>query len=268
MTRVARTLAESAAALLLVLLQRASGHRQRYLLALSQMRSGSTLLHHLLQTSPEIIGAGETLRSLRSPMDLRRLALHAHASTGSILPWRRYVADQINHTAALPDAALLENADVSVVFLVREPRGAIGSTIQHLGRNYGWTLNHCIEYYCERTQSLCTLAEALGRTRPRHALALNYEALTSNTLSVLTAMHQHLGLTHALAPDYALHSYSGQRGDPSANIRAGTVLPANCHDELELTPAVEQQLRRHYERVLEALDRHCVALFAGLSAHG
>ena len=47
----------------------------RYVFILAHMRSGSTLLAHLLASHPDFVGAGETKVCYRTPADLPQLIL-------------------------------------------------------------------------------------------------------------------------------------------------------------------------------------------------
>jgi hypothetical protein len=222
------------------------------------MRSGSTLLHHLLQTNPWVLGAGESTRVYRSIGDLRRLSLWAHSTAGSILTWRRFVTDQINHSHQLESESLLRRPDVHTVFLIREPHGTIGSTMAHLGKHYGWTLQRSVDYYLERTASLLRLMRELGQAQPRRAFGLTYASLTTDTVNTLARLQSHLGLPEALRETYGVYSYTGKRGDPSPRISAGMVLPPNPHADLKLDSRLEQNLQLAYEQTLSAMCGYCV----------
>jgi hypothetical protein len=221
------------------------------------MRSGSTLLHHLLQTNPAIIGAGESNRIYNSMLDLHRLAFWAHYTTGALLKWRSFVTDQINHTRQLQSASLLCQPDVHTVFLIREPRGAIGSMVRELGKHYDWSLQRSIDYYCERHSALCRLIRELGEVCPRRAFAVTYDCLTTDTTAALKALQRHLALPTKFCESYTPNSYTGSRGDPSQTIRTGAVQRPDKHAELDLRPATESDLRRTYALTVSAMRQYC-----------
>jgi hypothetical protein len=69
--------------------------RNEFLFVLGHMRSGSTLLCHLLCNSDEIIGFGETHNNYRRRSDLAKLLTSVRASTGKNPFKYRYVLDKI-----------------------------------------------------------------------------------------------------------------------------------------------------------------------------
>jgi hypothetical protein len=235
----------------------ALGKSQQYILVLSQLRSGSTLFHHLLQTNPAVLGIGESGRTYSTPLDLKRLSLRAHLNHGRTGRWASYVTDQINHTSYLHTRSLLMLPNVHAIFLIREPRGVIGSLLQQSSMKHYWTVQRAAEYYLERTSSIGELIRNLGDTQPRRAFGLTYNMLTENTSPTLAALQRHLALLEPFLTTYRLHYHTGLRGDPSERIKAGTVLKPVSHAELNLDASLERELLEHYECTLTALLRHC-----------
>jgi hypothetical protein len=237
--------------------RRTARQRQQYILVLAHMRSGSTLLHHLLQTNPFVLGAGESNQTIESRMDLMQLSLRTHYRANSVWNWHQYVTDYSNHTRQLRNVSLLLSPDVRTIFLIREPRGAIGSMVSELARHYQWSFAQSIDYYYERTSALCKLAGELGSRQPTRAFALTYDSLTSDTSAALGALQRHLGLSQPFSSNYKVHAYTGKRGDPSDRIRAGNVLKGNAHNDLTLSLTLERELHQHYLSALSVLRCNC-----------
>lgn len=140
----------------------AAGQPQVSLLLLAHMRSGSSLLHHLLVSHPDVIGCGERNAAYASVRDLERLRVDAYARQGGLLRVHRYVTDQINHDRFGVSEEVLTDARVRVIFLIRAPGASIASMVHVLGRLYpGVTVDGSAAYYTER---LATLSRSAARS--------------------------------------------------------------------------------------------------------
>lgn len=225
---------------------------------LSHMRSGSTLLTHLLASHPEIIGYGETHIRYKGPKDFDALVADVLQTLGrSPLPGReRYVLDKLLHDHLLePDnVRLLIEARVRVVFLLREPRGSLASMLKHLEM----TEQNAALYYITRLVTLERYAQALA---PHAACAaLTYDQLLYRTDESLELLKSHLGLRHAPAENYRMLPTTGQRraGDFSPNIFAGSIVrggeePGGPQPSAE----VLEGAGRVYEHCRTALEQTC-----------
>jgi hypothetical protein len=182
-------------------------------LILAHMRSGSTLLHHLLLGHPDVIGCGERNATYRGPSDLRRLAVDAYYHRRELLRRRAFAVDQINHTRFLSDPALLDPPHTRALFLVRQPGPSVSSMVEVLGHHYGTTLAQAVSHYRTRLSDLERLAA--GLTDPGRAFFLTYEALVNRTDAVLAALSSFLGLRPYLSARYDTYRFTGRSGDPS-----------------------------------------------------
>src|SRR4051812_40983666 len=82
-------------------LRRNAPRERRYLLLLSHMRSYSSLLAHVLGSSPEVDGYGETLLRYQLPLDLWRLRRQVRRSTGQPLRGT-WLLDKVLHNRIKP----------------------------------------------------------------------------------------------------------------------------------------------------------------------
>ena len=193
----------------------------RFVLVLAHMRSGSTLLAHLLMSHRAVLGGGERNRAHREIADLDSLALEIYRERRVLA--RRYplILDQINHTRFTPEPALLSHPRVRVVFLIREPGPAIASMVHTFQPIYGdWPQTRAVAAYAERVQALTALAR--GMTRP--FFATTYEALTERPEDVLSGLSAFLDLDPPLEPTYRPQPFTGRRGDPSPLIQTGRIV--------------------------------------------
>jgi len=224
----------------------------RTLLVLAHMRSGSTLLLHLLINHPQIAGLGERGACYRSVTDLGRLALATRWHGRMPLRPLRYVADQVNHSRFTPNVTVLEDPRVRLLLLVRHPAASLASLL-HLTRTYyePWSVAQAVDYYVERVDTLAGYARA-ERVRA-HAAFLTYDDLTERTQETLSRLQFFLGTEPNFEPNYRLHNFTGKRGDPSANISSGRVRRAVPQNTYELPAQEVERATRSYQRCLEAL---------------
>lgn len=269
-----RRIARSAAAARV----RVSPHRSAAVLILGHMRSGSSLLLHLLASHPDVLAMGERNRPYTTPADLDALVADARFHARSLVRPYRYAVDQINHARFLPvfdvegDRShvppILLNDRVRPILLLREPAGALRSMISVLGRHYGTTAEEALRHYIDRLEDLGGYAEALGghggldnpgaalTKDPRPpALWLTYDAIVSHTDASLGALERYLAL-RVLGPTYRVRSFTGRRGDPSSNISAGRILN---HDErsrhdVRLDHDVLQRAEAAYRETIDLLQ--------------
>lgn len=190
---------------------------------LGHMRSGSTLLLHLLMSSPEVLAAGERNTVYSTSKDLHRLARDCFIVQRRPFGRVRYVADQLNHDHLMPDPRLLLHPMVQPVLLARAPGPSIGSMVRTFGPLYGdWPPERAAEYYVQRVHTLTEYAVRLQAAGRRFTF-LSYEALTADPGQALAPLRQQLDLLRALSGRYTAARFTGQRGDPSDRIAAGEV---------------------------------------------
>ena len=232
---------------------RLRGHRQDYLFVMAHMRSGSSLLLHLLASNPDIAGCGERNAVYRARVDLHRLSLEARRQNGRILRPPKYVVDQINHSSMVPSGDLLVNQRMRCVFLLREPAGAISSMLDVLQRHYGTQYKEAALYYRDRLADLAHYSELTKQK----AFVLLYEDLLLRPDKTLQALGRFLGLQTSLTSEYRVFDFTGKRGDPSSKILAGRIL-ANDRPTDERIPAADLQiLSQDFDNVLATLKRNC-----------
>jgi hypothetical protein len=237
---------------------------QTYILVVSHMRSGSSLLHHLLQTNRLILGAGESNRAYRNAADLRRFSLWAHLDRRCLFRWHAFVTDQINHTEKLRDAALLRRADVRTIVLIREPHGTIASLVKLVNEFYGSRANEqeLIAYYLERINALGALANTLSRPPGAMAFLLTYDELVNRSAASLSAMQHYLGLAESFSPTYETFDYTSTRGDPSQKVKMKQIVSEDRHSDYSLPAESRWQLEERYREVLASLRSVCVSVDA------
>lgn len=229
--------------------------RPQIILILGHMRSGSTLLLHLLQTHPEVAALGERNSIYADGADLAQLVIATRRAQARPLRGVRYVADQVNHNKFTPVPNLLGRRRVRALFLLRAPAPALASLLELSRRFYrdSWTPLRAVDYYCERLAELERLGAPLS-PQGGQAAFLSYEALTTRPQPLLADLSAFLGLAPPLRAEYVVQSYTGKRGDPGDRIRSGRILPA-----VQVEPSIEPSL---LARATAAHERCCATLAA------
>ena len=229
--------------------------RPSALLLLGHMRSGSTLLLHLLLTNPALAAVGERGAVYASRADLARLALTTRMARHAPLRPLRYVADQVNHSYLTPDPRLLQDRRVRVLFLLRRPAPSIASILELYRVHYAqpWSVARAVEYYVERLGFLQRQGE--GLPGENSAALVTYETLMESPHETLQALRGFLKLRQGFSQTYRTHPFTGTHGDPGPKIRTGRIVrpqpPASLHVEAaELDRAIKA-----YERCHRALAR-------------
>lgn len=194
----------------------------RYLFVLAHPRSGSTVISHILQSHPEIVGFGEHHVGYETEADLGALATRNAWFDRSPDTTYPYTMDKIvwnHHGLADP---VTNHPDTRFVFLVREPR----TTLESYRRMFDDlpTDERRLASYEHRMQGLVDIAERIDD--PSRCAFITYEDLTSRSDATLARLSTWLELSTPLSPDYDLTRKSGSQswGDPSEHIKAGTII--------------------------------------------
>ncbi|NEZ54424.1 sulfotransferase family protein [Adonisia turfae] len=202
----------------------------RFLLLLSHMRSGSSLLTHLLTTNPEVIGYGETHTNYADADDFKGLLKKVYwqaqdfRKLGDVQNLRmnhQYVMDKVLHNKKFLNHDWLQSEQVYAIFLLREPERSLAS-IADLKPH--WNQQDTIEYYAERMAMLVDYARLINN--PERMLVVTYEQLLDNTSKVLTTLQQFLHTQAPFTEEYKVLKTTGMKGvgDPKGKIKAGKIV--------------------------------------------
>ncbi len=229
-----------------------------YVFILSHMRSGSTLLSHILLSNPSVLGYGETMTRYTSDRDFDLLALKIQWVLRRF-PLRgseRYLLDKLLHNILLPPDGLelLMGHNVRLIFLLREPASSIASLI----RSLGYTPVDAVQYYTLRLKQLEQLAKQVSTSYP--AFYLTYQHLLNDTEITLERLRFFLELQTPLSEQYQLLPTTGRRGmgDFSSRIRAGRIVrePTQAISPEELIPfELLSEAHEAYQQTSSQLSR-------------
>lgn len=196
----------------------AEGH----LFVLAHPRSGSTLLAHLLNEHPEIVGFGEHHVSYEDPGALADLEARTAFYARQPRLRTRFVMDKIVIDQHAVAPSVLQSKQARFIFLLREP----AATLESYSRMFT-ELSTDADRFRKYRRRLGTLVEqARVIDDPTRSFVLTYEQLVTRSDDSLAALTTWLGLESPLQPDYQLTPMTGRQswGDPSDEIKAGRIL--------------------------------------------
>ncbi|NEP18646.1 MAG: sulfotransferase [Leptolyngbya sp. SIO4C1] len=235
----------------------------RFLLILSHMRSGSSLLSHLISANPEIIGYGETHLEYAEAADFKRLLenLYWHAQEFRTLSdWQklrmhhRYAMDKVLHNKKFLTDSWLTSASVYAIFLLRQPARSLAS-IADLKPD--WDESKTLTYYTERLTKLVDYAQLIDS--PQRTLLLTYEQLLNDTAAALSTLQQFLQTQASFSENYQLLKTTGMKGvgDSKGSIKAGKIVRSQRQLTHRVAPDALARAQASYDSTTERLSQLC-----------
>jgi hypothetical protein len=196
--------------------------KYRYVFILAHMRSGSTLLSHILASHPNFVQAGESYITYRTSADLQNLVVETCRRLQKIYLRATYIADKIVYDGYITDEILKSPLIHKCVILVRSPEAALQSMIDH----YGWQEKLAVDTYINRLESLVRH----GLILRERALLVEYDDLIDHTEKSLAKLTEFFGETRPFESNYKTNRMTGHPvGDASINIFAGRVIRTQPH---------------------------------------
>ena len=237
----------------------------KYLFLVGHMRSGSSLLTHILDTNPEITSYGETHLRYKSGRDVDWLVQDVFPTLRR-LRLTRYVMDKVVQEHHLCDE-VFRREDCYFIFLVRDPDASVRSMVrafptwkgkEHLDRDAA--IAKAIAHYNARLRSISREAELIGD--PNRAVFLRHADLVDRTKESFTLVQTMLGLTSPLSEEYSLSRTTGEfgKGDSSDSIRKGFIDRKIVHAEQSLDRQVLSPSDILFEDTCDRLQGLCKSL--------
>ena len=237
----------------------------RPLFIVGHMRSGSTLLAHLLNSHEEIAGYGETHRSYKRRRDVWGLRAHVFVRQPTGRVQSRYVSDKIVNSLFPLDPGLLRDSEARAVVILREPNRTLASISTVLS---DWTPRRVLGHYQERLAKLAAYAETVDS--PRRIFFLTYHQLLHHTDEVLEQLSLFLELSAPLTQQYTFSDTTGVWGwgDTTDQIWAGTVV--RTKEPLQNAPslAMRRAGRRAFQKCLRGLQTHAAHAHVPFTGRG
>lgn len=238
----------------------------RILLILSHMRSGSSLLSHLLISNPEIIGYGETHLQYASERDFKNLIAKVYEkniynlkgiNVNGLGMSHVYVLDKVLHNSKFSDTSFLTSPNVFAIFLLREPRRTLPSL---LDLKTHWQEKEAIDYYAERFPVLGSYAKLINDKQ--RSLFVTYEQCLDRTTEVFAALQNFLGTRQGFSEEYQVLNTTGAKGvgDSKGNIKAGKIVRERRKIEREVSPEAVERGQQAFDRCAATLSQYCQTL--------
>ncbi len=266
----------------------------KILFLLSHMRSGSSLLSHILVTNPEIAGFGETHIKYSVEDDFEKLILKINELVGNsqvylnylgvsqsctnnssriiLLPgiteseqdarttnlhkWDapNYFFDKILHNNMFINEHILCSEQVDVIFLLREPQRSLAS-ISKLKPH--WNHKQVLGYYLRRLAKLETYAKLMNSKE--RSFFLTHDQLLHKTELVFKSLQNFLQVQQPFSEEYEILPTTGMRfiGDQSERIKSGRIIRYNQIPEISISPELINQGRQAFDQCVNTLLKYC-----------
>jgi len=224
----------------------------KMLVVCGHMRSGSSLLVHILNTNPAVLGYGETHTSYREREDFGHAAFDIYRAFRRLPRSETFVMDKVLHTRLLRDPDLLR--DAQTLFLLREPRTSL-SSILDLQIPITDTPEKAASYYTERLRWIRTAAQRLP---PSSWTYLTYAGLTTDTETVFDRIETQLELESPLTTAYDTMWSTGEPeiGDSSGKIDAGRIVSQDDRPVNDAVRPFVDEAQRAFDQCLDALEKN------------
>jgi len=227
----------------------------KYVLVLSHMRSGSTLLVHLLASNKNILCYGESQISYESQRSLTKLIAKNCIYRKKVFPTSIFIGDKILHSRFKLDIFEKFQKDrLKIIYLLREPLGTISSL------NNAGSKEAC-EYYFERMDTLYSIASRFSGRIP--SLLLSYDNLIRNTNESLNAIQKYLELKDGFNENYPILPTTGKLGigDASENIKTGKIVRSSKPIQMGNIPEVTiNQLNQCYSLTWDTIKESAITI--------
>jgi hypothetical protein len=225
----------------------------RMLFIVGHMRSGSSLLVHILASNKAIVGFGEAHMNYGNGANLAEHAVRVYRRSGRVWPGGRYVLDKVLHERYGLSAPLLKAMDARTILLIRRPERALRSILELEVRIARSDTLAC-QYYVDRLKAVKNLARELG---PERCTFLTYESLVGETSPTLQSLTSFLELEDPLTADYDLMWSTGKKGigDPSERIKTGTVVKQDRSYKHEVSEESLNRAREAFEDCIASCEQ-------------
>jgi len=213
------------------------------LFILGHMRTGSSLLAHILASHQNVLGYGETHNVYTRPEDFGATTATVRRHLRRVVSSQeKYLLDKVLHKHQIAEMEVLNHSSVRVIFMIRRSDMALSSIIQNVG--FIQKSEQAYQHYAEQVEWVGTLAEALSSDR---WTSTTYTELTQETNTVLSRLEPFLDLSEPLTEHYDTNRYTGVSGigDPGPHIESGYIKP---NIDRDVDPRIRSHLDRAWER--------------------
>lgn len=194
------------------------------LFVIGTMRSGSTLLMHILNSNPGIEAVGENYLSYTSNKDLENLISNVCYTNRVLSLKNKIFVDKILHNKLKISKNIINCRKNIKLFILRRPEGVIDSMWRGKGKFPNTeSIDESVKYYITRTEQIIRYIES---SSSEDATFVTYDELTSDADLTLRRLTEFLELDEPLTPTYSTHWHTGSGGigDPGDKIKLGSIV--------------------------------------------
>ena len=149
------------------------------LMLIGHMRCGSTLLSHILQQNPQILGWGERHMIYRTQAAVDYIVRSTALEAGVWRLRNQIVFDKVVNEMFSIEPQLLTAPNTRALFLLREPEPTLSSILRVLGETEEWTRDDAFAHYRTRMEQMQTFAKTMDD--PRRATVITHDQLLHQT---------------------------------------------------------------------------------------
>lgn len=228
----------------------------KILFILGHMRAASSLLTHILNSNPEIIGYGETHLRYQGEADLKKLIkkVYFKLQNSNLNMNHTYVMDKVLHNNKFLDESFLTSPLIYTIFLVREPKRTINSIIE---LKSDWTQEKAANYYIARLAKLEAYSKKINNKY--RCLFITHQQLINSSDSVFIALQNLLDTKIGFSEKYDVLKTTGMRwfGDQSKNITAGKIVRAQNKEQNLVSEELVQKSMTAFTQCCDTLNQYC-----------
>lgn len=231
----------------------------KVLFILGHMRAASSLLTHILNSHPEIIGYGETHLQYARESDLKNLLLKVYFKIQNKrldMP-HTYVLDKLLHDSKLLDQTILCSPNIYTIFLVREPARTLASILE---LKADWSQEKAYLYYTQRLATLENYARLINHKD--RSIFVTHHQLINQTNEVFAALKKILLTQTEFSEEYEVLDTTGMRwiGDQSKNISAGRIIRKPKKLNNNISSELIEQATAAYHNCCATLSQFCTTI--------
>lgn len=244
-----------------------TGKSCQFLVILSHMRAGSSLLVHLLNTHPKICGYGETHSSYESENSLLKLVgnIKYHLKQSGLD--EDVFVDKLLHDGHVISKEVAALPNVKFLFLVREPQAAVASMLKlwpHKRTEAGRVkaIEYYSNYYISRLNGLEFQAAQIADKH--RMLFLTHDDMVNRTDATFTAFQELLQVDASFSEQYEITPVTGKVGvgDPSVTIATGQIVRSS---KLAAEIALKPGCLEAFDDCTRSLSDRCLTLAPAVS---
>ena len=231
--------------------------RAKFVFIISTMRSGSSLLQHLLLQDWKFIAHGETHITYSTMEDLKKLMFKVFYAEHCFFLKNKIIVEKCVHNEYIKTSEVLNSHNIKIIFLVREPKSVITSLYYAKGFAYSNSIDEASNYYKKRLEFMINLA--LSLKNPKNCHLVTYENLVSNTKEALNDLSKFLNLKYVLSETYPKQRWTkvAGKGDISENIIVGEILKNINRKEIKIHNEIIRSCYFVYTKAINTIRKCC-----------